>query len=467
MQIQEKIFKNSLGSFFVKTYGCQMNEYDSRKMETMMNDLGFFKSGDINDSDIIIVNTCHIREKATETLYSLIGRLKKEKKSGSKIIISGCVAQAEGEEILKRTLGQVEMIIGPQAIGALPDLVKKMITGQEFERINLSFEGQNKFDEIPVSVSKPNLIENITIQEGCDKFCKFCCVPYTRGAEFSRTPEEIFREALILGSKGTKMINLLGQNVNAYHGINNDGEECNLGILIRDYISKIDSFERIFYTTSHPNDMHEELFNAHYEDEDLGGVKALIPFVHLPVQSGSDKILKHMNRKHDRQKYFEIIEKFRKIRPDIQFSTDIIVGYPGETEEDFLDTLDLVSRVGFSQGYYFKYSPRIGTPAASMEQIPEDVKNERLQRLKKIFDASQKNINTQMIGRNLKVLFEGKNSNNQFFGRSQYMQLVFANESDLKPEFNPIGKIFNVKISYAFGHSLLGEIQFEKELVLL
>jgi tRNA-2-methylthio-N6-dimethylallyladenosine synthase len=457
MQINSK--ENSVGSFFIKTYGCQMNEYDSRKIETMMHDLGFFLSDDINNSDIIIINTCHIRERATETLYSLIGRLKKEKKKDAKIIISGCVAQAEGEEVLRRANGEVEMIIGPQAIGALPDLMKKMITNQEFERINLNFDGKNKFDEIPVSVSRANLIENLTIQEGCDKFCKFCCVPYTRGEEYSRSPEEIYREALILASKGTKMINLLGQNVNAYHGKDSSGKECNLGILIKDYISKIKSFERIFYTTSHPNDMHEDLFNLHREDEKLGGIKALMPFVHLPVQSGSNKILKHMNRKHTREKYFEIIEKVRSIRPDIQFSTDIIVGYPGETEEDFEDTLDLVQKVEFASAFYFKYSPRPGTPAANMEQIPEEVKTERLARLKTAFDNSQRKINNQMIGRNLEVLFEGKNSNNQYFGRNQYMQLVFINKSDLHEDFNPIGKIIGVKIMKAFGHSLLGHIE--------
>jgi tRNA-2-methylthio-N6-dimethylallyladenosine synthase len=285
-------------------------------------------------------------------------------------------------------------------------------------------------------------------------------VPYTRGKEYSRGPEEIFREALNLSSKGVKMINLLGQNVNAYHGLDQNGKECNLGILIRDYISKIDLVERIFYTTSHPNDMHEELFEIHSEK---GGIKKLIPFVHLPVQSGSNKILKHMNRKHTREEYFEIIEKFKNIRPDMQFSTDIIVGYPGETEEDFEETLDLVREVEFSQAFYFKYSPRLGTPAASMEQIPESIKSERFARLKKIMDETQKRINLQMLEKNLEVLFEGRNSNHQFYGRSQYMQLVFINESDLPQNFNPIGKILNVKIKNAFGHSLLGEIQFEKE----
>jgi tRNA-2-methylthio-N6-dimethylallyladenosine synthase len=464
----EQEMKDYTGSFFVKTYGCQMNEYDSKKMYTILNDLGMCESEDINNSDIIIINTCHIRERATEKLYSLIGRLKKEKKKNSKIIISGCVAQAEGEEVIRRSDGAVDMIIGPQSIGDLKNLIIKMTTNQKFNKINLDFDGRNKFNDIPQFVSKPSLIENLTIQEGCDKFCKFCCVPYTRGKEYSRKPEEIFQEALILSSKKAKMINLLGQNVNAYSSISSTGEVCNLGILIRDYISKIKSFERIFYSTSHPNDMHEDLYNAHYLDESLGGVKALLPFVHLPIQSGSNKILKQMNRKHTREEYFTIIERFKRIRPDIQFSTDIIVGYPGENEEDFEETLDLVKKIDFASAFYFKYSPRPGTPAAIMDQVPEDIKSNRFAKLKTVLDATQKNINIKMIGRNLKVLFEGKNSNNQFFGRSEYMQLVFVNDSDIPDSINPIGQIVDVKIKKAFGHSLVGNInlnEFQKNYI--
>lgn len=450
---------NHLGTFFVKTYGCQMNEYDSQKISTIMMDLGLTSANDINNADIIIINTCHIREKATETIYSLVGRLMDEKKPNAKIIIAGCVAQAEGEEVIKRTKGEVTMIVGPQAIGKLPELISKILTGQNFTKVNLDFDGKNKFEEIPIHNNNSKLIAHLTIQEGCDKFCKFCCVPYTRGAEYSRSPEEIYREALILASNGAKMINLLGQNVNAYHGKDCNNNECNLAQLIKNYINKIPSFERIFYTTSHPMDMHEELFAIHQKNENLGGVEKLIPFVHLPIQSGSDKILKHMNRKHTRQQYFEIIDKFRSLRPDIAFSTDIIVGYPGETEQDFEDTIDLVSKVKFASAFYFKYSPRPGTPAANMEQIDEKIKSERFARLKVLLDGQQKEFNEQMINKDLEVLFEGKNHNNQFFGRSQYMQLVFIDDNGEIDEKEIIGKTLKVKITYAFGHSLLGKLE--------
>ena len=445
--------KQSIGKFFIKTYGCQMNEYDSQKMATMVDNLGLTKCDSFQEADLIIINTCHIREKATEKLYSELGRIKKTKKTEAKIVVAGCVAQAEGEEVIRRTEGLVELIIGPQSIHLLPGLVQKALSGETFNPINLDFPGMDKFDVMPENQYKNDIIGNLTIQEGCDKFCKFCWVPYTRGAEYSRSTEKIYREALVLASNGVKTINLLGQNVNAYHGLDENQNNCNLGQLLINYISKIPQFLRIFYTTSHPRDMHEELYEAHRT------IKKLIPFVHLPVQSGSNKILKDMNRGHTREEYLEIINRLRAERSDIQFCTDIIVGYPGETEQDFQDTCDLIESVRYAQSYIFKYSPRIGTPAASRtDQIEKSVVDARFQRLKILVDNQQMEINKTFVDKEVEVLFEKINDNNQLVGRSQYMQLVFANISE-NCNSNMIGKIATVKVKRAFGHSLFGEIE--------
>jgi tRNA-2-methylthio-N6-dimethylallyladenosine synthase len=450
--LDDKQKQQYIGKFFLKTYGCQMNEYDSQKMAKMVDELGLTKCNSIQDADLIIINTCHIREKATEKLYSELGRIRKTKKPEAKIVVAGCVAQAEGEEVIRRTEGLVELIIGPQSIHLLPGLVYKALSNQTFNPINLDFPGMDKFDVIPESQYNHGINGHLTIQEGCDKFCKFCCVPYTRGAEYSRPVEKIYREALILASNGVKTVNLLGQNVNAYHGLDENNNNCNLGRLLLEYISKIPQFVRIFYTTSHPNDMHDELYEAHRK------IKNLIPFVHLPIQSGSNKILKDMNRKHTKEEYIEIINKLRENRPDIQFSTDIIVGYPGETDEDFQDTYDLVESVKYAQSYIFKYSPRIGTPAASRtDQVEKQVVDERFQRLKILVDKQQMEINKTFVEKKLEVLFEKINENNQLVGRSQYMQLVFANVTE-DYDANMIGKIANVKITRAFGHSLLGDV---------
>jgi tRNA-2-methylthio-N6-dimethylallyladenosine synthase len=451
MVCDENLF---VGKFFLKTYGCQMNEYDSQKMAKMVADFGLFETKEISEADLIIINTCHIREKATEKLYSELGRIRKIKKKSSKIIVAGCVAQAEGEEVIRRTDGLVDLIVGPQSIHLLPDLIKKALSGEEFNVVNLDFPGMDKFDSMPEAQYNHGIIGNLTIQEGCDKFCKFCCVPYTRGAEYSRSVEQIYREALLLASNSVKVINLLGQNVNAYHGIDLDGKNCNLGQLVIKYISKIPQFKRIFYTTSHPRDMHDELYEAH------AVVEKLIPFVHLPIQSGSDSILKDMNRGHNVEEYLKIIEKFRSLKPDIQFSTDIIVGYPGETEDDFQGTLDVIEKVGYSQSYIFKYSARIGTPAASRkDQIPKEVMDGRFQRLKIAVDNKQMEINKAMVGLVVEVLFEKINENNQLVGRSQYMQLVFVSILISQEEANNlIGEISSVRIIRAFGHSLVGEL---------
>lgn len=443
--------KKIIGKFFLKTYGCQMNEYDSQKMAKMMDNIGLENCENAEEADLIIINTCNIREKATEKLYSELGRIKRKKKEHSKIVVAGCVPQAEGEEVLRRN-DAVDLIVGPQSIHLLPDLVIKSLSGDNFNKINLDFPGMDKFDEIPEDQYQNNIVANLTIQEGCDKFCKFCCVPYTRGAEYSRPVEKIYREALNLVSNGAKAIYLLGQNVNAYHGLNDDGEKYNLGKLITHYIDKIPNLQRIFYTTSHPRDMHEELYEAH------NTIDRLMPFVHLPIQSGSDAILKDMNRGHTAEEYLRIIEKFRSIKPDIQFSTDIIIGYPGETEEDFQQTYNLMKEISYAQSFLFKYSPRIGTPAANRkDQIPKEIVNERFQRLKSLVDEQQSIFNKSMEGKILDVLFERKNDNNQLVGRSQYMHLVFVN-MDGNSNINMIGQNHKIKINKAFGHSLLGEI---------
>lgn len=442
-----------VGKFFLRTYGCQMNEYDSQKMAKIVNDLGLQETSNISDADLIIINTCHIREKATEKLYSELGRIREDKKKTAKLIVAGCVAQAEGEEVIRRTNGLVDLIVGPQSIHLLSDLVSKALSGEEYNPVNLDFPGMEKFDFMPDTQYKHGIVGNLTIQEGCNKFCKFCCVPYTRGVEYSRPVEHIYREALTLVSNGIKAITLLGQNVNAYHGQDSNGNNCNLGQLIINYISKIPNLSRIFYTTSHPCDMHEELYKAH------GTIEKLIPFVHLPIQSGSNTILKDMNRRHTIDEYLVIIDKFRSTRSDIQFSTDIIVGYPGETEEDFQQTLDIIGKVNYSQSYIFKYSPRPGTPAANRkDQVLKEIVDERFQRLKILVDKQQSDFNKQMIGKELEVLFEKVNENNQLVGRSQYMQLVFAQgQNDLNLE-RLIGQTRIIKTIRAFGHSLVGEI---------
>ncbi len=449
MMISEK---KIIGKFFLKTYGCQMNEYDSQKMAKMMDNIGLMSSDDFESADLIIINTCHIREKATEKLYSELGRIKKRKKPHTKIVVTGCVPQAEGEEVLRRN-DVVDFIIGPQSIHLLPELVMKALSGEEFNKVNLDFPGMDKFDEIPESQYKNNIVANLTIQEGCDKFCKFCCVPYTRGAEYSRSVEKIYREALTLTTQNNaKAIYLLGQNVNAYHGKDESGKDYNLGRLIIDYIAKIPNLHRIFYTTSHPKDMHDELYEAHRTIENL------MPFVHLPIQSGSNAILKDMNRGHTTEEYLKIIDKLRIVKSDMQFSTDIIIGYPGETDEDFEQTYQLMKHVSYAQSYLFKYSPRIGTPAANRtDQIPQNVVSERFQRLKALVDEQQRIFNQSMEGKTVNVLFERINDNKQLVGRSQYMHLVFVNMNE---NFNErmIGQTHQILISKAFGHSLLGEV---------
>jgi tRNA-2-methylthio-N6-dimethylallyladenosine synthase len=447
----------------IKTYGCQMNVYDSDRMEDLMTAIGYETCETPEGADMVIINTCHIREKASEKLFSDLGRLrpfKEAKKSqGSEMIVAvaGCVAQAEGEEIFRRS-NVVDIIVGPESYQTLPDLVGK-VTREKTKQINLEFTPNNKFDILPESKAGTGASSFVTVQEGCDKFCTFCVVPYTRGSEYSRESHKIYEDALQLAQRGVKEIYFLGQNVNAYHGLNEKGEVQNLAQLIRK-VAEIPQIERIRYTTSHPRDMDAELIKAHVE------VEKLMPFLHLPIQSGSNNILKAMNRKHTRQDYFKIIEDLRKSRPEMGLSSDFIVGFPGETDQDFEDTMDLIRKIGFTQCYSFKYSPRPGTPAADAKiQVPENVKDERLVALQKLLTQQQIEFNHKFEGSVMPVMFErevpeakSKTKNKQLWGKSPWLQSVIvdiASEDDAKKYF---GQIANVKILKARPSSLVGEL---------
>ncbi|MEK6733990.1 MAG: tRNA (N6-isopentenyl adenosine(37)-C2)-methylthiotransferase MiaB [Pseudomonadota bacterium] len=435
---------------YIKTYGCQMNVYDSNKMLDLLHALGYEQTGELENSDLVILNTCHIREKASEKVYSELGSIRKfkekRKASGNEMLIAvaGCVSQAEGDEIFVRA-PYVDIVVGPQTYHNLPELIAKVSRDKKIA-LNLDFPAISKFDSLPETSLPQGYTAFLTIQEGCDKFCKFCCVPYTRGAEYSRNLSEIYREALNLVEQGAIEITLLGQNVSAYHGRDYEGNEINIAKLI-EHLAKIPNLQRIRYTTSHPNDMTEDLSLLHKNEPKL------MPFLHLPVQSGSDKILKDMNRKHTAARYLEIIKQYREACPDILFSSDFIVGYPGETEQDFEDTMELVRQVGFSLSYSFKYSMRPGTPAAAIEkQVPEDIKVSRLERLQALLTGQQNQINKESIGKISSVLFEkpGKYAG-QILGKNQYSQAVCViGSKDL------IGKILPVKVEAVNGTTLTG-----------
>jgi tRNA-2-methylthio-N6-dimethylallyladenosine synthase len=439
---------------FIKTHGCQMNVYDSIKMKELLDPFGFESTEDVNEADMVILNTCHIREKASEKMYSELGRVKKMRDKrvnlGGKDIITavaGCVAQAEGEEIFQRA-PYVNIVVGPQSYHTLPELVAKLARSPR-HLIDLDFQEEAKFDNLSKDYSDQGVSAFVSIQEGCDKFCTFCVVPYTRGAEFSRSVEEIYREVMALVKMGAKEVHLLGQNVNAYHGKSTSEDRIfYLADLIR-HISTIKGLERIRYMTSHPNDMSDDLIKTH------GQVDQLMPFLHLPVQSGSNKILKAMNRKHTREEYFTIIDKLKTIRPDIALSSDFIVGFPGETDEDFADTMDLIKKINFAQSFSFKYSPRPGTPAATKPQIPENIKIERLAILQKELAKQQLEFNESCVGKILPVLFEkeGKHDNH-IGGKTPYMQSAYVENVDK----SMLGKIVNVKITKGAAISVTGEI---------
>lgn len=440
---------------FIKTYGCQMNVYDSERMADVLSPLGYEISDSSEDADIIILNTCHIREKAAEKVYSELGRIRKIKEQRSAngkttiIGVAGCVAQAEGEEMLKRA-PIVDLMVGPQAYHRLPDLIKKIEAGGR-GMLEVDFPAEDKFDKIPAAKRAQIIARGptafVTVQEGCDKFCTFCVVPYTRGSEFSRPVEKIIEETKRLCDAGVKEVTLLGQNVNAYHGIGPEGEPWSLGRLLY-ALADVSGLERLRYTTSHPLDMDDALINAH------GEIPQLMPYLHLPVQSGSDTILTAMNRKHTTAVYFDVLERMRSVRPDIALSSDFIVGFPGETDTDFAATMQLVRDVQYSQAFSFKYSPRPGTPGADMEnQVEEQVKSERLAELQILLRQQQLAFNQNCLGRHLPVLFTGKGRKpGQLIGRSPYLQPIHA---EVPAEY--LGTIQSVKVVAAGNVSLSGE----------
>jgi tRNA-2-methylthio-N6-dimethylallyladenosine synthase len=448
----------------IKTYGCQMNVYDSDRMQDLMLACGYQLTDTPDGADMVIINTCHIREKASEKLFSDLGRLRpfkqQKQQQGSEMIVAvaGCVAQAEGEEIFKRSQ-VVDIVVGPESYQTLPDLVGK-VQREKKKQLNLNFSPNQKFDSLTLLSQKTGQTSAfISVQEGCDKFCTFCVVPYTRGAEYSRSVNQVLDEVKKLVDGGSQEIYLLGQNVNAYHGLNPDGSSCSLASLI-DKIAQIDAVKRIRYTTSHPKDMLDDLIEAH------GNIAKLMPFLHLPVQSGSNAVLKMMNRKHTRQDYFKIIEKIKKACPTIGLSSDFIVGFPGETEEDFLQTIDLVKQVKFTQCYSFKYSKRPGTPASELlNQIPEEIKEERLQILQTLLNEQQLEFNQQFQDKTVNVLFEKtapksqkQQPNTQIWGKSEWLQSVVVELENQQPPESYFNKILPVKIVKSRPSSLIGKL---------
>jgi tRNA-2-methylthio-N6-dimethylallyladenosine synthase len=430
-------------TYSIKNYGCQMNVYDGERMAEMLESQGMSPADDKASADLVVLNTCHIREKAAEKVYSEIGRLRRKDGTSPVIAVAGCVAQAEGGEISRRA-PEVDIVVGPQAYHNLPDMVAAVGRGERV--VDLDLPGLDKFSKLPARRKQPPSAF-LTVQEGCDKFCTYCVVPYTRGAEISRGWAELIDEAKAIVDAGAREITLLGQNVNAWDGEDDKGKLQGLDGLIR-ALDKIPDLRRIRYMTSHPNDMTEGLIAAH------GDVEKLMPFLHLPVQSGSNRILKAMNRSHSRDSYMRILDRVRTVRPDIAFSGDFIVGFPGETDADFEDTLSLVREVGHAQAYSFKYSPRPGTPAADMsDQIPMEIMDERLQRLQAQIVADQTAFNDRTVGRTTDVLLErpGKFAG-QLIGKSPWLQSVHV----LAPELS-IGDIVTVKITDSGPLSLKGE----------
>nr|WP_313040167.1 tRNA (N6-isopentenyl adenosine(37)-C2)-methylthiotransferase MiaB [Brevundimonas diminuta] len=434
---------------FIKTYGCQMNVYDSERMADVLRPLGYAPTETPEDADFVILNTCHIREKAAEKVYSELGKLRQMKEArdgGMTIAVAGCVAQAEGEEIMKRQPA-VDLVVGPQAYHQLPELLTRTARARG-ERIGADFAPNEKFDALPAARGTDGVTAFLTVQEGCDKFCTFCVVPYTRGAEWSRPVAAVLDEARALADRGVREVTLLGQNVNAYDGEGPDGKPFTLAKLAY-ALADIPSIDRIRYTTSHPNDMSDDLIAAH------GELDALMPYLHLPVQAGSDRILRLMNRKHGRQKYFDLIDRIRAARPDMALSGDFIVGFPGETDRDFEDTMDLVRRVNYASAFSFMYSPRPGTPAATMAaQVPDAVAKERLHALQGLLTEQQVAFNQSLAGRVLPVLFEKKGRHGaQAIGRSPYLQSVHVEDAD-----QLIGRIVPVEIISGQQNSLSGRL---------
>ena len=439
-------------SVYIKTYGCQMNVYDSGRMLDVLTREGFEVVDSPDVADLVLLNTCHIREKAAEKVFSELGRLYQLQKSRSKPMVlgvSGCVAQAEGAEIQRRA-PYVNLVFGPQTYHLLPTMLKQLETG-DGSVCMIDFPAESKFDFLPEETLDKGPVSFLTIQEGCDKFCTYCVVPYTRGIEISRPVRDVIAEAKRLVQGGAREIVVLGQNVSAYHGRGPDGVDYGLGDLLRLLSNELKGspLKRLRYTTSHPRDTQEDLIRAH-RDLDI-----LMPFLHLPVQSGSNTVLKAMNRQHPRERYLEVIQQFRQARPDIALSSDFIVGFPGETDADFEDTLALVREVNYAQAYSFKYSPRPGTPGAMREdQIPEDVKSERLARLQALLNEQQLVFNKSCAGKETEVLIERPGHKpHQWIGRSPHMQSVHITARGLAP-----GHIVRATVVAGHANSLEGRL---------
>src|SRR4051794_8715299 len=410
----------------IKSFGCQMNVYDSHRMADTLAPGGFVETASPEDADLVILNTCHIREKAAEKVYSEIGRLRVMKHEAAqngrtmRIAVAGCVAQAEGREIIRRAKA-VDLVVGSQNYHRLPEMLRQVEAGERV--VDTEFPVEDKFNELAhpgrEQIAKRGVSAFLTVQEGCDKFCTFCVVPYTRGAEVSRPVADIVAEAERLADAGVREITVIGQNVNAYHGADADGAPANLAKLMR-RLARVPGIARLRYTTSHPRDMDDDLIAAHAE------LPKLMPFVHLPVQSGSDRILDGMNRRHTARDYLDVIARLRAARPDLAFSSDFIVGFPGESDEDFQATLQLIEAVGFASAFSFAYSPRPGTPAAEMRsQVPDEVKSERLQRLQALITCQQRAYNASFAGKSLDVLLEKPGRvPGQLAGKSPYLQAV-------------------------------------------
>jgi tRNA-2-methylthio-N6-dimethylallyladenosine synthase len=436
----------------VITWGCQMNVYDSGRMADVLAGVGYAPAAGPETADVVVLNTCHIRDRATEKLFSELGRLRllqqERAHAGGRMIlaVAGCVAQAEGAEIRARA-PFVDIVLGPQTYHRLPEMIARAATPGADGVIEIDFPAEDKFDHLPAPVAPSGVVAFLTVQEGCDKFCSFCVVPYTRGAEASRPARAVLDEATRLVSLGAREIALLGQNVNAWHGAGPDGSAWTLARLIR-ALAEIPGLARIRYTTSHPRDMAPDLIAAHAD------VPALLPFLHLPVQSGADRMLAAMNRKHTADDYRRIVDRLRAARPDIALSSDFIVGHPGETEADFQATLALVRDVGFAQAYSFKYSPRPGTPAAELAQLPEADKDARLQALQALLRDQQRGFNAGCVGRTLPVLITAAGRHpGQIAGRSPYLQPVHMQGSTTL-----IGSVLDVHITAAHPNSLAAEI---------
>jgi tRNA-2-methylthio-N6-dimethylallyladenosine synthase len=425
---------------FLKTYGCQMNVYDSERMAESLGSVGYIATETVEDADMVMINTCHIREKASEKLFSDLGRLRpaKEANPNLKIAVAGCVAQAEGAEIMRR-MPLVDLVVGPQSYHRLPEMEAKVQRGER--AIDTEFPPEDKFDHLPERKALRGPSAFLTVQEGCDKFCAFCVVPYTRGAEVSRPPERLLAEARNLASRGVREITLLGQNVNAYRA-----GDYGLARLIRE-LAQVEGIVRLRYMTSHPNDMEDDLIAAH------GDCPALMPYLHLPVQSGSDRILKAMNRKHTAADYLRVLDRVRNARPDVLLTSDFIVGFPGESDADFAATLALVREVGYGMAYSFKYSARPGTPAAEKPEVEAKVADARLQELQALLTQQQRAAQEAMVGREVEVLYEKAGRQpGQMVGKSQHLHAVHVTD----PE-GQVGELVRVRVSEAKSNSLAAQ----------